>query len=432
MSELPTELPIEPRGPMDATVPVPGSKSITNRALPLAALAEGQSLLSGCLTSDDTHVMCTALGALGIEIDTSDDPWKVAGTGARFTQPKAPVYIENSGTSARFLTAILSLSGAPVVIDGNARMRERPISQLTDAMKALGAEVEILGEAGCPPVTVLGGGLEGGSVRMDGSVSSQYISALLMVAPYARHDVTLRFVGDVVISRPYIDLTLQVMEAFGVEAGWTAGSGDDRNELHVRSGQRYAPCSYRVEPDASSAAYLFCAAAITGGRVRVEGIPAASIQADLALLELLERMGCQVVREADAVVVEGPSNGLVSLGEVDMNALPDAALAYAVTALFTNGPTLIKNVASLRVKETDRLIALETELCRLGARAEAGPDWLLVQPAPLHGGAIETYDDHRMAMSFALAGLRVPDVVIKDPACVSKTWPDFFDVFRGL
>jgi 3-phosphoshikimate 1-carboxyvinyltransferase len=313
-------------------------------------------------------------------------------------------------------------------------MRERPISQLTDALAGLGAAVEILGADDCPPLRVLGGGLAGGSVRMDASASSQYVSAILMAAPYAREDVRLSFEGGVVVSRPYIDLTLQVMAAFGVTAGWDeeAERLGAEPSLFVAAGQRYQARDYSVEPDASSAAYPFCAAAIAGGRVVVEGIPADSIQADLAILELLERMGCRVRRTESAVELEGPSGRLRSLGEVNMNALPDAALAYAVVALFADGPTTITDVANLRIKETDRLAALETELRRLGARAEAGPDWLRIVPGPLRGAEIETYDDHRMAMSFALAGLRVPSVVIKDPGCVSKTWPDFFEAFGNL
>ncbi len=433
MTELPAELSIAPRGPVEAAVTVPGSKSITNRALPLAALAAGQSSLFGCLESDDTQVMCTALRALGAEIDTREEPWAVSGTGAELTLPDRALYVENSGTSARFLTAILSLAPGPVELDGNARMRERPISDLVDALAQLGARVEILGQRGCPPIRVGGRGLSGGNARVDARASSQYVSALMMAAPYARHDVMLHFVGDRVVSRPYIDLTIEVMQAFGAEVGWAAEDGQiGANTLAIHAGLPYQARSYQVEPDASSAAYPFCAAAISGGRVRVDGIPKHSIQADLAILDLLEAMGCRITREAEFIEVEGPTQGLRSLGEVDMNALPDAALAFAVVALFANGPTTITNVANLRIKETDRLAALEAELRRLGAQAEAGADWLHIQPAPLHGATIETYEDHRMAMSFSLAGLKVPGVVIKNPSCVSKTWPNYFDAFERL
>lgn len=425
-------LAIRPRGPIDARVRVPGSKSITNRALPIAFLADGQSELGGCLSSDDTQVMCDSLRALGGQVDVDGSTFLVTGHGPEFAPPSDPLYVMNSGTSARFLTAVMTLGAGPVVIDGNERMRERPISHLRDALEGLGARVEILGKNECPPIKVLGGGLSGGSVYMDASASSQYVSAVLMVAPYARQDVQIHFLGAIV-SRPYIDLTLEVMGAFGVEAKWGATKGElGENTLLVKSGQRYQPRVYHVEPDASSAVYPLCAAAITGGRVLIEGIPADSIQADLAILNLLEGMGCQVRREANAIELIGPKNGLTSLGEVNMNNSPDAALAYAVVCLFADGPTLIKDIWNLKIKETDRLAALETELCRMGARAEAGEDWLRIQPGPLHNATIETYDDHRMAMSFALAGLRVPGISIKDPSCVSKTWGNFFDVLEDL
>lgn len=432
MSNESESLAIRPRGPIDAIVRVPGSKSITNRVLPMAFLAEGQSELTGCLLSDDTRVMCDALRALGGQVDVDGTTFRVRGNGPDFPPASAPLYLENSGTSARFLTAVMTLGSGPVVVDGNERMRKRPISHLRDALEGLGARLEILGHGDCPPIKVMGGGLPGGSVYMDASASSQYVSAVLMVAPYARQDVQIHFLGAIV-SRPYIDLTLAVMAAFGVEARWgTAAAEVGENTLLVKAGQRYQARDYRVEPDASSAVYPLCAAAITGGRVRIEGIPIDSIQADLAILDLLEAMGCRVTRSPDSIELIGPKNGLRSLGEVNMNDSPDAALAYAVVSLFADGPTLIKDIWNLKIKETDRLAALETELCRMGGRAESGEDWLRIQPGPLHDAKIETYDDHRIAMSFSLAGLRVPGIEIKDPDCVSKTWPDYFEMLEGL
>ena len=424
---MPESLAIATHGPLDATIRVPGSKSITNRALLIAGLAEGETRLRGPLHSDDTEVMRTALEALGARIEADEDVLRVHGTGARLRAPDTALYIGNSGTSARFLTAAATLGRSPTVIDGNERMRERPIQDLVDALAQLGAEVQIQGRAGCPPLRVRGGGLPGGSAVIDASHSSQYVSAVLLAAPYAERDVILSFADGILVSRPYVDLTLQVMRAFGAEAGW-----QHDGSLHVVAGKHYAARDYAIEPDASSAVYPFCAAAIAGGTVRVEDIPEDSLQADFAVLPLLARMGCEVSQSRDGAQVRGPSTALRSLGRVDMNALPDAALAMAVVALFADGPTVIENVGNLRIKETDRLAALESELRRLGARAEAGPDWLRVEPGPLRGAEIETYDDHRMAMSFALAGLRVPGVVIRDPGCVSKTWPNFFDVFRHL
>ena len=430
MSTLPPALPIEPRGPLDATVRVPGSKSITNRALLIAALASGESQLASPLASDDTDVMREALAALGARIEVRSDPWCVSGTGGALTLPRHPLNVENSGTSARFLTAAATLAPGPVQIDGNPRMRARPIVHLVEALRGLGAGVELPNGGDCPPVRVLGGGLPGGPGRIDGSQSSQYVSAVLLAAPYAERDVELEFLDDVLVSRPYVDVTLSVMRAFGARAEWVEQPGLRR--LHVSAGQRYRARHYAIEPDASSAAYPFCAAAIAGGSVRVEGVPENSLQPDFKLVDLLCRMGCRATRHGTALELRGPDGPLRSLEKIDMNDLPDAALAYAVVALFADGPTLIENVGNLRIKETDRLTALETELRKLGARAEAGPDTLRIQPGPLHGAEIDTYDDHRMAMAFSLAGLRVPGVVIRDPACVSKTWPKYFDVFRHL
>ena len=439
---LPERLTIESRGPLDGRVSVPGSKSITNRALLLAALADGESRLSGGLESDDTVVMRAALDAMGIGLEATtsgtgggggdkdrdrDEIWVVRGRGGRFELPDHALDCGNSGTTVRFLTAALTLAPGPIVVDGNARMRERPISDLVASLRALGAELTIEGEADCPPVRIHGGGLPGGAAVIDGSRSSQYVSAVAQVAPYAERDVELAFKDGIIVSRPYIDLTLDVMRAFGAEAEWR---GDEK--LWIKAGQPYQSRDYTIEPDASSAAYPFCAAAIAGGRVSVSGIPADSLQADFKILGLLERMGCRVERQDDTVSVTGPSDGLHSLGEIDMNDFPDAVLAYAVVALFADGPTTIKNVANLRIKETDRLAALETELRKLGAHVEAGPDSLHIRPAPMRGAEIETYDDHRMAMSLALAGLRIPGVTILDPACVSKTWPGYFSALSEL
>ncbi|MEB2346688.1 MAG: 3-phosphoshikimate 1-carboxyvinyltransferase [Deltaproteobacteria bacterium] len=424
---LPAELAIRPRGPLDATVRVPGSKSITNRAAVCAALAAGESTLAGALASDDTDAMRVALGALGVPITVAGDAWHVSGRGGRLAAPAAPLDARASGTTARFLTAAATLAEGPVVIDGAPRMRERPIDDLAAALVALGAAVEILGPGGCPPVRVAGGGLAGGRAAIDARRSSQFVTAVLLAAPYARRDVELAPVEGVVVSRPYVDLTLQVMGAFGARAGWAP----DGRALRVAAGRPYQACRFAIEPDASAAAYPFAAAAIAGGEVRVPGVPADSLQADFRLLGILERMGCTVTRQGDAVAVRGPAGPLRAV-DADMNELPDAVLALAVVALFAEGTTRIRNVANLRIKETDRLAALEAELAKLGARATAGPDWLTIEPGPLHGAAIDTYDDHRMAMSFALAGLRVPGVVIRDPGCVAKTWPDYFDALARL
>jgi len=425
-SALPDPLPIRPRGALAATVRVPGSKSLTNRALVAAALASGESRLEGGLRSDDTTVMIEALRALGCRIDRGGDAWRVLGLAGKLASPKAPLDAGNSGTTARFLTATATLADGPVVIDGSPRMRERPIQDLVDALAQLGARVRVLGHAGCPPVRAEGGGLPGGRAVIDASRSSQYVSAVLLAAPYAPAGVALLFRDGKLVSRPYVDLTLELMRAFGAAAGWSADGG-----LRVEPGHPYRGRAYAIEPDASAAVYPLCAAAIAGGRVRVAGLPADSIQADLRLLPILERMGCRVARGPEGLEVTGPAGRLRGV-DVDMNALPDAALALAVVALFAEGPTRIRNVANLRIKETDRLAALEQELRKLGANARSGSDFLEIVPGAPRPAAIATYEDHRMAMAFALAGLRIPGVSIRDPGCVSKTWPEYFSMLDAL
>ena len=425
MTPLPDPLPIRSRGPLDARIRVPGSRSVTNRALLAAALASGESRLEGAASSDDTEAMRRGLMALGVRIAVESDAWTVVGVGGRFEAWNQELDAGASGTTARFLTAAATLATGPVVVDGTPRMRERPIQELVDALRALGADCEARSPGGCPPVRVAGGGLPGGRACIDARRSSQFVSGILLAAPYAARDVELSFVDGVLVSRPFVDLTLQVMRAFQARAEWRG------QDLRVRAGFPYQPRVYPIEPDAQSAVYGFAAAAIAGGRVRVEGIPAESRQTDLLFLDALESMGCRVERKPDAVEVRSPEHALRGV-EIDMNATPDAALALAVVALFAEGATTIRNIANLRIKETDRLAALEAQLRKLGGLATAGPDWLRIEPAPLHRATIDTYDDHRIAMAFALAGLRVPGVAIRNPGCVSKTWPNYFDALERL
>jgi 3-phosphoshikimate 1-carboxyvinyltransferase len=423
-------LEITPRGPLRACVSVPGSKSISNRALLIAALARGESRLHGLLDSDDTQVMAAALRALGAAVrngtEQRDEPWRVGGVAGAPRAPAGVLDIGANGTAARFLTALLALVPGESVLDGSARMRERPIGELVEALRALGVEVTAEGRGGCPPVRCRGGAPFGGETEIDASRSSQYVSALLLIAPYAARGMTLRLRDGLLASRPYVDVTLQMMRAFGADAGFR-----DETTLTVAPGRTYAARDYAVEPDASTAAYFFAAAAIGGGSVRVQGLRADSLQADMAFLALLERMGCDVVRDDGGIEVRGPSGPLRAF-DADMNAMPDAVLAAAVTALFADGTTRIRNVGHLRIKESDRLLALETELRKLGADARADADALVITPRALHGAEIATYDDHRMAMAFALAGLRLPGVRIRDPNCVAKSWPGYFEVFSAL
>jgi 3-phosphoshikimate 1-carboxyvinyltransferase len=414
----PRRVHIRPGGPVEGKAVLPGSKSLTNRALVCAALADGTSTLTGALRAEDTLVMMNGLVQLGAEIEASGTTVTVVGTAGDLRAPSGVIDAGASGTTARFLTAAATLADGTTVVDGTVRMRSRPIEEQVMALRILGAEIEILGEAGCPPVRVTGGELRGGAAVIDARRSSQFVSAVALVAPYASQPTELGFRDGLLVSRPYVEATVEVMKAFGVVAELTEGG------MRIPTGV-YEPVRYQVEPDASAAAYPLVAAAITGGSVQIEGIPADSTQADLGILDVLAAMGCHIERRGSMVSLTGPAEGLRGV-DVDMGAMPDAAVAVAVAAVFAAGPTRLSNIANLRIKETDRLAALETELRKLGARAEAGSDWLLVTPSSVYGAEIATYNDHRMAMAFALAGLVVPGVVIADPACVGKTWPSFF------
>jgi len=422
--QFPERIPIGQRGPVDGTLRLPGSKSLTNRALLCATLASGISKLTGALDAEDTRVMMDCLTRLGGSFSMVGDSVTVVGTSGHLRSSHQPLDAAASGTTARFLTAVATLADGPSLIDGTPRMRRRPIGELVAALQALGADVEALGEGGCPPVRVSGGGLPGGHAVIDARRSSQFVSAIALAAPCAVDDTSLEFLDGVLVSRPYVQNTVEVMGAFGTHA--------ELNDLGIRV-QRgsYQPCRYHVEPDASAAVYPLVAAAITGGAVSLPGFPPGSTQADLGILEVLGAMGCRVEWNGSVVSLVGPAQRLQGV-EVDMGNMPDAVLGVAAAAAFASGPSRITNIANLGVKETDRLVALETELRKLGAEAESGPDWLVVRPSILHGATIETYEDHRMAMAFTLVGLVVPGVVIEDPGCVAKTWPTFFEDLEQL
>ncbi len=424
-TDYPEQLLLHPvSGPINASVTLPGSKSITNRALLLAALADGDSRLIAPLHSDDTFYMVNALKEMGVSIEeTSGGDFLVQGLGGKLQAPDTTLFIGNSGTTVRFLSAAACLtpSGTDVVLDGVARMRERPIRDLLGALLTLGVHAESVNGHGCPPVRVRGGGLPGGSCRLRGDVSSQFLTALLQVAPFATQDVQIEILGEL-ISKPYIDITQAVMHSFGV-----AMQNDDYQRLTVQAGQRYVGLDYTVEADASNASYFLAAAAVTGGSVTLENLGSESIQGDVRFVDVLERMGCSVVR-GEKLSLSGPTKlrGL----EADLKAIPDTAQTLAVVAAFADGPSHLTGLASLRVKETDRLKAITTELTKLGVRVDEGrDDWTIIPPPDgiYTGAAIDTYDDHRMAMSSAVAGLRIPGVTINDPGCVAKTFPDFWE-----
>ncbi len=411
--------PVSPISGLDASVQLPGSKSYTNRALICAALAEGPSRLSGWLDSDDTRAMIDGLGRLGVEVDSSGDDGalRVHGVGTHFAIPLHPIDCRASGTTLRFLSAVAALVPGRVVLDGTARMRERPVQDLADALAALGISVRT--SAGCPPLTVHGGGLQGGRITLDASRSSQFLSALLMVAPLAAGAIEIS--APTITSRPYVDMTIDTMSAFGISVDASAG-----DRFRIEQGQAYRPRSYAIEPDATAATYFMAAAAITGGRVRIEGLSSASYQSDVRFAEVLQRMGCTVEHGTGHITVRGAPylHGI----DIDLNAFPDSALTLAVVALFARGATAIRNVANLRLKETDRMEALRVELTKLGAHVEiSGGDLIVEPPERLEPARIATYDDHRMAMSFAVAGLATSGISIEDPECVAKTFPDFFE-----
>jgi 3-phosphoshikimate 1-carboxyvinyltransferase len=419
---------IQPTGPIRGSIRPPGSKSITNRALVCAALAGGRSTLSGALESEDTQVMVESLRRLGLEIEHAAEPGVlgVSGCGGRIVSRGAELYVANSGTSMRFLTALAALGSGTFRIDGSARMRQRPIQDLLDALGQLGVSAVAESAGGCPPVVIRAAGLPGGRATVAGTISSQFLSGLLMAAPYAQHPVELVVSGELV-SKPYVEMTIAVMRAFSATI---EQQGFSRFLLPAR--QTYRAREYAIEPDASAASYFFAAAAVTGGEVTVEGLGRESIQGDVGFCQCLERMGCEVRYAADSITVaRDPKRPLRGI-DVDMNAISDTVQTLGAVALVASGPTTISGVAHIRHKETDRIAALAAELGKLGASVQPREDGLRIVPGPLRGAEIETYDDHRMAMSLAIAGLAVPGVVIRDPGCTAKTYPRFFDDLMSL
>jgi 3-phosphoshikimate 1-carboxyvinyltransferase len=426
------EIPIL-RGAVQGRVTAPPSKSVTQRALVAAALARGRSRLHHPLLADDPKRLITALNQVGIPATVVGPDGKtsveVQGMGGIIPAEAARLEVGNAGTAMRFLTAVLAAGRGSYVIDGDARMRQRPIGDLLAALRSLGGAAESVERNDCPPVVVGGPGLRGGIARLPGSKSSQYLSALLLAAPAAESGIEIEIKGSLV-SRPYVDLTIDVMSRFGVQVGLDA-SGSGARRFTVAAGQSYLPLDITIEGDYSSASYFFAAAAVTGGRVRVDGLDPDSQQGDSAFLELLGEMGCRVERGDRFVAVEGTSR-LTGI-DASLKTMPDVAQTLAVVALFAQGPTRIRGVPHLRLKETDRIAALVTEIRRLGGEADSERDGLTIRPRPpLTGALIETYGDHRMAMAFAVAGLRVPGVVIADPGCVSKSFPAFWTLFDRL
>jgi 3-phosphoshikimate 1-carboxyvinyltransferase len=431
----PRHLDLEPVMHVQGSVRLPGSKSISNRTLLLAALAQGSTTIMDLLASDDTLVMLNALHALGVkweQVDASRQ-YRVQGANGVFPVHQADLFMGNAGTAIRPLTAALAAIGGDYTLHGVARMHERPIGDLVDALNAAGAQIEYTGQPGFPPLHIRSGHLHAQRLAVRGNVSSQFLTALLMAAPLmARsHSLTIEVVGEL-ISRPYIEITLNLMRRFGVTVerdGWQS--------FTIAAGQHYAsPGTIHVEGDASSASYFLAAGAIAGGPVRVEGVGKDSIQGDVRFVEALQKMGATITLGDNWI--EASSNGVLKAIDADFNHIPDAAMTIAVAALYADGPSTLRNIGSWRVKETDRIAAMAAELRKLGAVVEEGADFLRVTPpAQIRAAAIDTYDDHRMAMCFSLASLdgkarRGNRIRINDPQCVAKTFPDYFEVFAQI
>ncbi len=430
----PPQIEITPlSSPPRTTVKVPGSKSITNRALALAALSDGSLTLTGALFADDTQRMQDCLKALGFTIDA--DPLTatitVQGEGGTIPTSQAELFVGNSGTTARFISPIAALGQGTFHLDGVARMRERPIGDLVQSLEGLGVAVDC--PTGCPPLTIHAKGLHGGSTTIRADASSQFLSGLLLAAPFADAEETIIQVEGPVLSAPYVRMTQAMLTQFGLSVQNRGQDYRVPGRQQVRRRELGLPQieSYAIEPDASAASYFFAAAALTGGWVRIYGLGPGSLQGDTQFVRVLEAMGCEVVLANGAIDVHGPEQ-LTGI-TLDMNAISDTVMTLAAIAPFASTPTVIENVGHIRHKETDRLAAVVAELTRLGVDVEERPDGLTIYPAKsLRPATIQTYDDHRMAMAFAITGLRSPGIVIDNPACVAKTFPDFFECLEEL
>jgi 3-phosphoshikimate 1-carboxyvinyltransferase len=414
---------VRPLSQCDGVVTIPGSKSYTHRALILSSLADGESILIHALRCEDTERTARALLTFGVEVFWESDDIRILGTGGMYKAGDEKIDVGNSGTSMRFLTALAGLKKGITLLDGSERMRKRPIGELLKGLGELGVRAYSQKGNDYPPVIVESQGLKGGTVRIRGEESSQFLSGLLMVAPYAQKDVSIEVTGSLA-SEPYVDITLNVMSVFGVGI-----RNQGYRSFFIKAGQRYLPQKYRIEGDVSNASYFFSAAAVCRGRVKVKNLNPGTIQGDIGFLEILERMGCRVNRGSDWIeVLGGELHGI----EMDMNEMPDLVPTLAVTAAFARGKTVIQNIGHLRFKESDRIHALAAELGKMGIRVNEGEDRLEIEGGRPLGAEIETYDDHRMAMSFAIAGLAVPGIKIKRERCVDKSFPEFWKTLQKL
>ena len=414
---------IKPVQNLQATITVPGSKSYTNRALLIAGLTDGECRLEKPLVSDDTKYMIRALKAFGISVQEEKEAFIVSGRGGKLSTPEEDIFIGNAGTTMRFLTTFSALVPGKTRLDGDERMRQRPLADLLHCLTQMGVKAVSANGNGCPPIDIAGGEVPGGEVQLAGDKSSQYLTSILLSAPYFKNDTCIHIQGDLT-SKSYADITLDIMKTFGVSV-----INESYQRFKVKAGDRYNAQTYQVESDWSSASYFLAAAAVTGGEVTLTDINPHSVQGDAQFTSVLEKMGCRVEKKSNTLQIKGnPLKGIT----INMNNMPDAVQTLAVTALFAEGETVIQGIGNLRIKETDRILALTNELTRLGAEVETGEDYLVIRPGDYRGAEIETYDDHRMAMSFAVAGLKIPGIRIKNPTCVEKSFPDFFQRFANL
>jgi 3-phosphoshikimate 1-carboxyvinyltransferase len=418
---------IQTRSSIDATVRIPGSKSITHRALITASLAKGESVLEAFLACEDTLYTVEGLQELGVEIIINGEDTKVQGTGGEFPSVggRKEIFLGNSGTSYRLLLSTIALARGEYILTGTPRMYARPIGDLVGALNKLGVEASCAEKGDFPPVSVKAKGIRGGKVEIAGDKSSQYVSSLLLAGPYAEKYVEIEVTGTLV-SQPYVDVTLDVMNMFGISV-----NRDGYRYFKVSGGQKYRPRKFKIDGDVSAASYFWAAAAVTGGTIKTENIhPHTTKQGDIALLDIMEEMGCRIEKGAESVVVRG---GALSGIEVDMGAMPDMVPTLAAMALFAKGRTTIRNVSHLRLKESDRLRAIETEWRRLGGRIEELADGLIIHGgSPLSGTVVDSHEDHRIAMSLAVVGLRVPGISIRGEGSVNKSFPGFWELWYGL
>lgn len=410
-------------------IAVPGSKSYTNRALLIASLAKGESVLTNVLHSDDTKVMIDALRELGVKITEEGTTLRIKGCNGKFKKPKKELYFGNAGTGVRFMASTLAIQNFECTITGNPRMLNRPIKGLVDALRQGGAEIEYLGTEGFPPLRIKGG-FEGGKIQIPGNTSSQYVSSLLLISPYTKKPTDI-VVGKNLVSKPYVDMTIEIMRAFNV----TKGKRLKYQRFIISNKTSYRGTTYNIDADASSASYFFALGALHGTAVTITNAKYNSAQGDIKFVDLLKKAGCEVkIDKKEGITVKGPEKKdaegrmLKSLGNVDMNAMPDVALTMAIISVFSKGKTRLKNIPNLRVKECDRILAMTSGLNRINCKARQMADGMEIKghPHKCHGAEIETYDDHRVAMCFGVLGTLIPEIVILEPECVSKTYPNFW------